>query len=46
MKFNLIRMKIISLHSKVNNMVVMVTMEHKQSKPNIKQGSSNNFESQ
>jgi hypothetical protein len=46
MKFILIQMKIISLHSKVSNMVVMVTMEHKQFKPTVKQGSSNNFESQ
>jgi hypothetical protein len=30
----------------VNNLVAMVTMEHKQSKPTVYQGSPNNFEPQ
>jgi hypothetical protein len=30
----------------VNNLVAMVTMEHKQSKPTVYQGSPNNFERQ
>jgi hypothetical protein len=30
----------------VNNLVAMVTMEYKQSKPTVEQGSPNNFEAQ
>jgi hypothetical protein len=36
----------LSLLLTVNNLVVMVTMEHKQSKPTVEQGSPNNSEHQ
>jgi hypothetical protein len=39
--------RLLSLHKPiVNNLVAVVTMEHKQSKPTSEQGSPNNFEPQ
>jgi hypothetical protein len=38
---------VLSLHKPTeNNLVAMVTMEHKQSKPTAEQGSTNGFEPQ